>query len=549
MTYLRSVAVQLAELATLVPWERFRPRLEDARSGLSDGERRELPPYDDALVVFRAILVGAIFEWADDGLEFMLGDRMSIRKFVGLDDPADEPPAAHSLWLHREQWIQTGVMAEFAAEVDGRWRRAGHCIQGLRSLVGTAPARVGWIADAHRRFRGGQGPVHVFGVDGPVKVDVREAVARLTRVAGWMAARCHVLVYTGRSPDGTASDADDLLAPIRPAAPLVLDWDATEEEASTLAVRAVREGRQVVCHGTGDGSFEERPACGFFLAAVEKMFERPVEILVAGCAPAGSVAPVVAGLRSHGCRVALIRDAILTTGREPEERAGTAWAEEGTVVSLHDLRHPVHDSRQISFGDIEIAEAYMRLDELIDASSDFIPLVRLEEAVPWELLRPRLEVSRRNPRDAQRRRTPLDLCDAVVLFKSLLLGAIYDLSDEALAFLVHDRLTFRRFAGLGVTDRPPTPQQLRIHRKRWIKAGVMAELVTDIGARWERLGCRFQGIQRLMGVPVPGSDDGNADRVRPEPPGLEPEQMAPKEGAGKKRRSRRQRRKRRRKRR
>ena len=554
MNYTDRDAARLAELAMLVAWERFRPRLEDARSRLSSAGRHESPPVDDVLVIFRAILFGAIFELTDDGLEFMIGDRSSVQEFVGLD-PMDEPPTARSLWLHRACWTRTGVMAEFAAAVDGRWRRAGYGARGLHSLLETLPVRVGWIVDAQHPLPGAQDPLpgaqdplHVFDVDGAVEVDAREAVARLTRAASRMAACCQVLVYSRRLPEDEPVEAADLIAAVLPAAPLVLSGDANEDEASAVAARALREGRHVVTHGTGDGLFEQRRACGSLLAAVGELFERPVEILVAGCALVGSVAPVVDGLRSHGHRVAVIRDAIVTSCREPEEEVTMAWAGKGAVLSLHDLRQPLHDSRQVSFADIEIAGAYRRLDALMNTSSEFTPLARLDEAVPWELFRARLEVSRRNPQEARGRREPLAICDAVVVFKSLLLGAIHGLSDDVLTFLLHDRLTFRRFAGIGVTDRLPTERQLRIHRKRWTKAGVLVELAANVEGRWAQLGYRLQGMRDLMRVSSLGSEDGNAKRGRAEPPERESgPRTPPKQGTGRKRLSRRQRRKRRRK--
>ena len=64
--------------------------------------------------------------------------------------------------------------------------------------------------------------------------------------------------------------------------------------------------------------------------------------------------------------------------------------------------------------------------------------------------------------------------DVLVMFKTILLGVIYSLSDENLEFLLHDRLTFRRFAGLGMADEPPTARMVRVHRKRWTKAGSLS---------------------------------------------------------------------------
>ena len=39
--------------------------------------------------------------------------------------------------------------------------------------------------------------------------------------------------------------------------------------------------------------------------------------------------------------------------------------------------------------------------------------------------------------------------DAVLMFKTLVLSALYDLSDDQIAYQVRDRLSFMRLLGLG----------------------------------------------------------------------------------------------------
>ena len=436
------------------------------------------------------------------------------------------------------------------------------------------PVRVGWIVDAQREFLDPGGRCRVFGGDGVVEVSASEAVAALTRVAEWMGGRCPVLVCTvdwpGATdsgiaaggpgparrtpgdraepwPDGEEDERARVIAAIRPAGPLVLGPNADDEQGEDLGYGALEEGRAVVAHRRFGGGFEEHTVCGAFLAAVEDAYNRPVEIVVAGVARDGTVARVVDGLLSHGHRVTVVRDAIFTTGPEPETEPVSGWAGGGTVVSLAELRHAVEDSRQISFADIQIAEAYEHLDRLLNGPSDSMPLPKLDDAVPWELFRRRLEAARRSQEDLFQPRDPLTLSDPLVMFKSILLGAVYKLSDDHLELLLHDRLSFKRFAGLGVTDEPPRARLLRIQRERWTKAGVLPELAADVDRRWHEVGYRFQGMRTLMGLSSPAREDAEAGQ--PKVPGPEPEvRTGPKGGGGKKRLSRSQRRKRRRKR-
>jgi IS5 family transposase len=45
--------------------------------------------------------------------------------------------------------------------------------------------------------------------------------------------------------------------------------------------------------------------------------------------------------------------------------------------------------------------------------------------------------------------------DAVLMFKTLVLSTLYNLSDDQIEYQVRDRLSFMRFLGLGLGDRVP----------------------------------------------------------------------------------------------
>ena len=65
----------------------------------------------------------------------------------------------------------------------------------------------------------------------------------------------------------------------------------------------------------------------------------------------------------------------------------------------------------------------------LDAKRD--PLVEIDAIVPWEECRPTLERAWRKP------------MDAVVMFKTLVLGALYNLSDDQIEYQVRARLSAR----------------------------------------------------------------------------------------------------------
>lgn len=87
-------------------------------------------------------------------------------------------------------------------------------------------------------------------------------------------------------------------------------------------------------------------------------------------------------------------------------------------------------------GFFDLSDRYASLD----AKND--PLVEIDAIVPWEEFRPTLEGVWRKP-DAERKsragRRPID---AVLMFKTLMLSALYNLPDDQIEYQVRDRLSF-----------------------------------------------------------------------------------------------------------
>lgn len=92
--------------------------------------------------------------------------------------------------------------------------------------------------------------------------------------------------------------------------------------------------------------------------------------------------------------------------------------------------------------------------EALSAAGD--PLERLAAVVDFEVFRgPLVAALRRSPR-GNGGRPPFD---PVLMFKILVLQALYSLSDEATEFQIKDRLSFQRFLGLGWMARCPMRRQ------------------------------------------------------------------------------------------
>ena len=102
-----------------------------------------------------------------------------------------------------------------------------------------------------------------------------------------------------------------------------------------------------------------------------------------------------------------------------------------------------------------------RLDKISDNGD---PLCALNEAVPWEMFRPELEINRDDASESKSAagRKPYD---RVLLFKMLILQSLFNLSDDQLEQQTLDRLSFHRFLGLNMGDRVPDSKTIWLFRE------------------------------------------------------------------------------------
>ena len=92
------------------------------------------------------------------------------------------------------------------------------------------------------------------------------------------------------------------------------------------------------------------------------------------------------------------------------------------------------------------------------------PLVEIDAVVPWEEFRPALERVWRKPDADRKSRAGRRPMDAVLMFKTLVLSALYNLSVDQIEYQVRDRLSFLRFLGLGLGDRVPDAKTVWLYR-------------------------------------------------------------------------------------
>lgn len=120
---LSDIGDQLEAYSEVVDFEMFRPELEAALS-YSDGAKGGRPPFD-AVLMFKILIVQAQNNLSDDRAEFLINDRLSFMRFLGLG-LSDRVPDAKTIWLFREGLTRAGAVEGLFARFELTIREAGY---------------------------------------------------------------------------------------------------------------------------------------------------------------------------------------------------------------------------------------------------------------------------------------------------------------------------------------------------------------------------------------------------------------------------------------
>src|SRR3954449_2678555 len=134
---------------------------------------------------------------------------------------------------------------------------------------------------------------------------------------------------------------------------------------------------------------------------------------------------------------------------------------------------------QLGFSDLD--KRYRSLDAKKD------PLVFLNQVVPWEDFRARLSAVWRKPEEERKNAAGRKPWDEIVIFKALVLQALYNLSDDQIEYQICDRLSFMRFLGLGLADRVPDATTVWLYREKLAQAGLVEALFDAFNAHLKTL--------------------------------------------------------------
>lgn len=119
-------------------------------------------------------------------------------------------------------------------------------------------------------------------------------------------------------------------------------------------------------------------------------------------------------------------------------------------------------------------------------------LERLAAAVDFELFRPELDAALSRSDRSRGGRPPYD---AVLMLRVLVLQTLYTLSDDQTEYQLRDRLSFMRFAGLGLHEPVPDAKTIWLFREQLTKAGAIDRLFRRLDAALRDKGVLAMGGQ------------------------------------------------------
>ena len=143
------------------------------------------------------------------------------------------------------------------------------------------------------------------------------------------------------------------------------------------------------------------------------------------------------------------------------------------------------------------------------------PLEGLAQTVDFEIFRKSLDKALKY---SDRRRGGRPPHDPVMMFKVLILQALYDLSDDKAEFMIRDRLSFMRFLGLGLGDVVPDAKTIWLFRERLKEKAVIEKLFDRFDRHLEDQGLLALGGQimdaSIIEAPRQRNNDGEKEAIK-----------------------------------
>ncbi|NJK27968.1 MAG: IS5 family transposase [Coleofasciculaceae cyanobacterium SM2_3_26] len=121
--YLEQKHNLLVQLNRLVPWEEFRPLLEQVhqKERKSNAGRKPIDPVQ----MFKLLILQKLYNISDEQLEYQVNDRLSFMGFLGLGIE-DKVPDATTVWLFRQRLVELGLVEQLFEQFDEYLRGHGY---------------------------------------------------------------------------------------------------------------------------------------------------------------------------------------------------------------------------------------------------------------------------------------------------------------------------------------------------------------------------------------------------------------------------------------
>ena len=83
----------------------------------------------DEIVMFKVLVLQSLYNLSDDNTEYMIRDRLSFMRFLGLG-LENAVPDAKSIWLYREAWAKDGTAKVLFEAFDAYLKQQGYLAMG-----------------------------------------------------------------------------------------------------------------------------------------------------------------------------------------------------------------------------------------------------------------------------------------------------------------------------------------------------------------------------------------------------------------------------------
>ena len=168
----------LERLDEVVPWGVFRKPLAKALKR-SDGSKGGRPPYPP-LMMFKILVLQALYDLSDDQAEYVINDRLSFMRFIGIE-LGDKVPDAKTIWLFREHLTQARAVDNLFARFDKHLQKNGYLAMGGQIVDATlvAAPKQRNNDDEKRQIKEGKEACEVW-PDQPAKAAQKDTDARWT---------------------------------------------------------------------------------------------------------------------------------------------------------------------------------------------------------------------------------------------------------------------------------------------------------------------------------------------------------------------------------